>query len=298
MSVDASVQPKAVSAATYSVDVDARNFNQEVLEASKQCPVVIDFWAPWCGPCKVLKPMLETLAADYGGKFKLAKVNSDTSVDLARQFGVRSIPDVRAMRAGKQVGSFVGALPLPQLRAFIDKLIPSPCELQRARAKELRASGDSSGALSALRHALELDAANEHARIDLAELLIEQKQLEAAQTLLQTVKPHIDWDARVDTLRQALAFARSGQTGPGEDELAQRIAAQPDDLEARLGLAHLRAGQRRYRQAMDELIEIIRRNRNFQDGTARKQMLTIFALAAAEADLVSEYRRKLASVLY
>ena len=101
---------------THAVDVDARNFNQEVLEASKSVPVIIDFWAPWCGPCKVLKPMLEKLAIEYGGKFRLVRINSDESIDLAREFNVRSIPDVRAIRNSKQVGSFVGALPLPQLR--------------------------------------------------------------------------------------------------------------------------------------------------------------------------------------
>ena len=282
----------------HSVDVDARNFNQEVLEASKDVPVVIDFWAPWCGPCKVLKPMLEKLAAEYGGKFKLVKVNSDESLDLAQEFGVRSIPDVRAIRNGKQVGAFVGALPLPQLRAFIDKLIPSPSELERARGIELRAAGKPLEAITALRKAIELDAGNDLARLDLAELLIEQKQLDEADSLLAAVKPDAGRDERIATLRQGIAFARSGQSGPSEDELARRVSANPDDLESRLLLANLHAGQRNYRQAMEELLEIIRRKKDFQDGAARKQMLAIFSLAAADPDLVSEYRRKLASTLY
>ena len=283
--------------ATHAMDVDARNFNQEVLEASKSVPVVIDFWAPWCGPCKVLKPMLEKLAAEYGGKFKLARVNSDESLDLAQEFGVRSIPDVRAIRNGKQVGAFVGALPLPQLRAFIDKLIPSASEVERARARELRSAGDPVAAATALTKALDLNPDNDLARIDLAELLIELKKLDDAESLLGTVKPNIDWDSRVETLRQGLAFARSGQSGPGEEELAKRVGAQPEDLEARLQLAKLRAGQRNYRQALEELLEIVRRKKDFRDGDARKQMIAIFNLAASDPDLVSEYRRKLASAL-
>ena len=297
------LQGKTVSATEpiktemHAVNVDARNFNQEVLEASKQVPVVIDFWAPWCGPCKVLKPMLEKLAADYGGKFKLVKINSDESVDLAREFNVRSIPDVRAIRNGKQVGSFVGALPLPQLRAFIDKLIPSPSESERDRAAGLRAAGDPAAAVVALRSALALDPAYDLARIDLVETLIEQRELEDVEALLDAIQPNIDWDDRVETLRQGLAFARSGQTGPGSDELKARISARPEDLESRLKLANLYAGARNYREAMEELIEIVRRKRDYRDGAARKQLLAIFSLAADAPDLVSEYRRKLASTL-
>ncbi len=280
------------------MDVDARNFNQEVLEASKRVPVVIDFWAPWCGPCKVLKPMLEKLETEYGGKFKLVKVNSDESIDLAREFNVRSIPDVRAIRNGKQVGAFVGALPLPQLRAFIDKLIPSASELERARAGELRSAGDATAAVAALKNALVLDAGNDPARIDLAELLMEQMQLDEGESLLAAVKPNADTDDRIETLRQGAAFARSSETGPSEAELSRRVAAAPEDLAARLQLANLHAGRKHYPQAMDELLEILRRKKDFQGGAARKQMLAIFALAAGDPDLVSEYRRKLASALY
>lgn len=288
-----------MSTETHAVDVDARNFNQEVLEVSKRVPVVIDFWAPWCGPCKVLKPMLEKLAIEYGGRFRLARINSDESIDLAREFNVRSIPDVRAMRDGKQVGAFVGALPLPQLRAFVDSLIPSPSELERSRATALRATGDSDGAVTALRQALLLDPGNELARLDLAELLIEQKLLDESATLLGAVRPHIDWDKRVDTLRQGLAFARAAQTGVGKNQFKARIAAAPEDCAARLELANLLAGRHEYRESMDELLEIVRRDKNFREGAARRQMLAIFDLAAAaDPELVSEYRRKLASALY
>ncbi len=286
-----------VPLSSHAVDVDARNFNQEVLEASKEVPVVIDFWAPWCGPCKTLKPMLEKLAVEYGGRFKLVKINSDESLDLAQEFGVRSIPDVRAIRNGKQVGAFVGALPLAQLRAFIDKLLPSASELERARARELVAAGDDSGAVAALQKAIELDAASDPARLELAELLIRQKKLDEAEALLVAVKPDSKLDDRVAALKQGIAFARSGQSGAGEAELAKAVAANAGDLESRLQLANLQAGKRRYREAMDHLLEIIRRDKDFKEGAARKQMVAIFNLASAEPDLVSEYRRKLSSTL-
>nr|MDA8110067.1 thioredoxin [Betaproteobacteria bacterium] len=219
----------------HAVDVDARSFEHEVIEASRRVPVVVDFWAPWCGPCRALKPILEKLAAEYAGRFKLAKVNSDENVELASSFGVRSIPDVMAFRDGRPVSHFLGALPESQVRAFIEQLLPSPAELERARARELRGAGDVAGAAAALRRALEFDAANDLARIDLAELLIGQKQLlDEAEQLLAAVRPDVDLDARVAALTQALAFARAGSGGPGEPELRARLAANPADLEARL----------------------------------------------------------------
>jgi putative thioredoxin len=281
-----------------ALDVDARSFEREVIEASKNAPVIVDFWAPWCAPCRVLKPILEKLATEYAGRFKLAKVNSDENVELASAFGVRSIPDVVAFRDGRPVSHFLGALPESQVRAFIERLLPSPSELERARAPGLKEAGDVAGALAALRRAVALDAANDLARLDLAELLIAQKQADEAEPLLEAIQPNAELDARVAALTQALAFARAGSAGPGEPELRSRLAANPADLEARLSLAQLYAGTRRYREAMDELLESIRRDKAYQDGAARKQVVAILNLADSQPELVSEYRRKLASALY
>jgi len=284
--------------AAHTVDVTAATFQAEVIEASKTVPVVVDFWAPWCGPCRVLKPILEKLAAEYGGRFKLVKVNSDENQEIAAAFGVRSIPDVMAFRDGKPVAHFLGAVPESQVRAFIDRLVPPPSELERARAAGLRAAGDVAGAEAALRGALETDAANDPARLDLAELLIDTGRADEAGPLLDAVAPDIDLDARVAALRAAIVFARSSQSGAVEADLQSKIAAHPDDHEARLALAGTYAGARRYREALDQLLEIVRRNKDWNDGEARKQILAIFNLAERDPDLVSDYRRRLASALY
>ena len=266
------------------MDVTAATFEQEVLEASATVPVVVDFWASWCAPCRVLGPILEKLEREYGGRFRLAKVDLDENPDIAAAFGVRSIPDVVAFREGRAVARFLGAQPESRVRAFVDALLPSPSELARLKGGEAN-----------LRQALVLDPANDAARLDLAERLVEEGRLEEAERLLDEVQDNAALDARRDALRAAAGFRRGGES---EQALRSRLAANPDDLEARYALAQRLAAARGYRQAMDELLAIVRRDRNWRGGEARKQLLNLFTLAAADPDLVSEFRRKLATTLY
>jgi putative thioredoxin len=281
----------------YAIDVSTASFDTEVIEASRTLPVVVDFWAPWCGPCRVLKPILEKLAGEYAGKFKLAKLNSDENQEIAAAYGVRSIPDVMAFKDGKVADHFMGAIPESKVRAFLDRLIPSAWELERTRARELREAGDSGAAAQALRKALELDATNDAARLDLAGILVDLKQADEADALIAAVRPNIDWDARIATLRAAIAFSRAAASGGGEQELKAKLAANPADHEARFALASRLAGAGHNREALEALLEIVRRDKKWKDGEARKQILAIFNLAEEQPELVSEYRRKLAATL-
>jgi putative thioredoxin len=267
------------------MDVNTATFERDVLEASASVPVVVDFWAPWCAPCRSLGPILEKLEHEYGGRFRLAKVNLDENQDLATAFGVRSIPDVMAFRNGRPVAHFLGAQPEGQVRAFIDGLLPSPSELERLKGGE-----------PALRKALALDPKNDAARLDLAELLVAEKRSEEAERVLDEVQDNAELNARRDALRAAAGFARGG--GESEKELQAKLAADPGDLEARYALAQRHAAAHRYREAMDQLLAIVRTDKNWRDGEARKQLLHLFTLAADQPELVSEYRRQLATALY
>jgi putative thioredoxin len=246
------------------MDVTTTTFEQEVLEASRHQPVVVDFWAPWCGPCRALTPVIEKVAAEFAGRVKLVKINSDDNPDLSSAFNVRSIPNVFAFKNGRVAASFLGALPEQQVRSFIEKLLPSASEEALARAEQRLAAGD----------------------VDEAE-----RELEAVQA-----DPSLD--ARIAAVKQGIAFVRAGAAGPGEEELRAKLAADANDHEARLALAGVFASQRRCAQAMDELLEIVRRAKNWRDGEARRQLLALFNLAAAEPQLVAEYRRKLARTLH
>ncbi len=277
----------------HAVDVGLADFTQRVLEESKHRPVVVDFWAPWCGPCKSLKPILEKLAAEYGGKFLLAKINSDDNQELAARYGVRGIPSVKAFIDGEPVDEFSGALPEGEVRAFLDRLIPGPAEELRGQAAELRLAGDLSGALQMLADASRIDPAHVGVRLDAAEIMLDLNEADEARRLLGSVAD--DADPRVPQLKARLQFM--GAAGEDQAALTARVAANENDLEARLALANLLVAAGQYEAGMDQLLEIVRRDRGFKEDIGRKTLLSVFSLLDGD-ERVSRYRRLLASALY
>lgn len=316
------------------IDVTMANFETEVIAASMTTPVLVDFWAPWCGPCKSLGPLLEKVETAYAGRFKLVKINSDDEQQLAGAFGIRSIPTCILLMGGRPVDGFMGALPEGQIREFLDKHLPSEGEVaaqaEAGEAEALMASGDIDAALDKLREALALDPSNDDARFDLAKLLIVAGDLDEAQAALAPALAQIPRALRFEALRhwlEALQFV--GSDARGSWSIAQfdaRIAENKRDFETRLAKARVLIAANEMEAAMEELLEIIMRDKTWNDEIARKTYVAILELltppapksdpAAAgksaggielsgkavaqqdpQAELVSRYRRKLSMAL-
>ena len=279
---------------THALDISAANFQREVIDASRAVPVLVDFWAPWCGPCRVLKPVLEKLADQYQGRFRLAKVNSDDNPQLSAQYGVRSIPNVKAFVDGELVDEFLGAQSESAVRAFIDGLMPSPGEILRRQAAARSAAGDAAGALGLLEQAAEAGH-DDAVYADMIEILLAQGHVAQATTIADKLGPLAGDDPGVRALLARLRFADDGKQDASA--LRARIEAEPANLEARLRLAGLDVAGKRYESALEQLIEIIRRDRKWNDEAGRKTMLAVFDLLGAQHELTGRYRRKLASLL-
>lgn len=281
----------------FSVDLTIENFQKVVVEGSQDAPVLIDIWAPWCGPCKSLKPLLEKLAEEYQGKFILAKLNSDENQAMAQQFGVRSIPTVKVIYKGKLINEFTGALPEAELRAFIDSILPSPGEELRQQAATLREQGELEQAVALLDQVLQIDESNAQASIDKAAILVEQQQLEEARQILEQLPLAESTSDQVKELLTRIEVQQKTANLPDPATLISQIEADPANLQARLDLANIYIAMQKYPEAIEQCFAIIRQDREFHDDIGRRTVLDIFTLLGSDHELVRSYRRQLSSLL-
>jgi putative thioredoxin len=281
----------------YIVTVTAENFQSIVLEGSYDHPVLVDFWADWCAPCRMLMPILAKLADEYRGRFVLAKVNTEEQQALAAEFGIRSLPTVQLFKSGRPVDQFMGALPEGQIREFIDRHIPRASDGLLAQAQGFMAAGDIAAAESLVARARELDP--ENARLALADLqlMVARDEIAEAQLAIDRLPIDLATEPEVLALRGQLRFAAALEDAPSASDLAARVAADPSDSLARYQLAAHQVLHGDYEAALENLLTLMKRDRGFQDDAARKGMLAVFDLLGA-GDLVARYRAKMMNALY
>ena len=298
---DAGVGNGSIPVGDIIKDSDTNNFSTDVIDQSTKIPVVVDFWAPWCGPCKQLSPTLDKLAREYGGKIQLVKINVDENQELATQMRVQSIPMVVAFKDGQPVDGFAGALPESQLRQFFEKLTGSegsPIEQALEKASMMVANGDTQNAAEIYSQILAQDPKNAASHAGVAKCLIEAESIEKAQTYLNGLDADILNKEEVKSVLAAIDLEHASTDTEETDSLRQKLATSPDDPQLRYDLAIALYGDGCSEEAIDILVELVKTHKTWNEEAARAQLLKIFEALGHSDPITIEGRRKLSVVIF
>jgi putative thioredoxin len=277
--------------------VTTATFEDAVIRRSFTVPVVADFWAPWCGPCRMLSPILERLAARSDGAWELATIDIDQEPELAQRYRVQSIPAVVGFREGKPAAQFIGAQPEPMVLRFLQQLLPSAADAQASEGDRLAQRGDLVGAQAAFRQALSEQPTNPRALLGLARLLVEEDPVEAEQ-LVERIAPNAAEGLAAAALLARIRFQREAPSLLPADQAERALAADPTDSSARWALAVRAAADGAYETALEHFLAIVSRDRRYRDDGARKAILAIFEILGPDDPTTQSFRRRLASALY
>lgn len=282
----------------YTVEVTEQNFNEQVVKASYQKTIVVDFWAEWCAPCKMLGPILENIVRSFGGKVLLAKIDVDANQALAAQFGIRSIPSVKIIKDGAIANEFVGAQPEAQIRAMLEQIVGSGASADIEAVDALIVKKRFTEARQVCESVLADDPSNAKALIALVRIDISEGDIESARARLSSIEELSEGYAEAQQILTGLEFLSVCSAVKDTGDLEAKFAANPGDLDTAFTLGCCRVAEGRYREALEAFLAIVSKNRDYGDGKARDAMLSVFGIAGPQSDLTVEYRTKLANVLF
>ncbi|MBN2329361.1 MAG: thioredoxin [Candidatus Omnitrophica bacterium] len=282
----------------YVIDATLETFESEVLQAPDNVTVLADFWAPWCAPCRQLGPVLEKLAASYSGRVKIVKINTDENEELSMHFGIQGIPAVKVFQQGKLIHEFTGALPEFQIRQILDQFVSSETDDIASQGLEWLKEGQTEKAKQCFENAFTIDPDNKKAMLGLAQIAVQEGDWEKAEHMAGAIEITDQEYEEAQGIVNRLEFVKESKASGGSEACAERLRDDECNLDVRYALACCLAAEQKYQESLEEFLAVIKKNKNYRDGAAKRAMVKVFSIIGQRSALADEYRDKLEWILY